>query len=53
MYTYCDEGLIEAVEAQIPDEPSVGERGDKPQVEVGHYHKRGAAHHPKKEKQDY
>lgn len=48
--TYCDESLVEAVEAQIPDVPLIGERRNKPQVEVGHYGKWCAGHHPKEKK---
>ena len=32
--TYCDESLVETVKAQIPDEPPIGKRWDKPKVEV-------------------
>ena len=44
--THSDEGLVEAVEPQVPQEPSVGEGRNEPEVEVGHHHKRCAAHHP-------
>ena len=45
--TYSDEGLVEAVEAQVPDEPPADERGNKPEVEVGDHQERSATHHPK------
>lgn len=45
--TYSDEGLVEAVEAKVPDEPPADERGNKPEVEVGDHQERSAAHHPK------
>lgn len=44
--TYGDEGLVEAEEAEVPDEPAVDERGNEPEVEVGDHQKRSAAHHP-------
>ena len=46
LYTHSDEGLVEAVEAQVPDESAVGEGRDIPQVEVRHHHEGSAAHHP-------
>lgn len=44
--TYCDESLVETVKAQIPDEPPIGKRWDKPKVEVRDHHEWRAAHHP-------
>lgn len=49
--TYCDESLVETVKAQIPDEPPVGKRWDKPKVEVRDHHEWSAAHHPRVEKE--
>lgn len=46
VHTYGDEGLIEAVEAQVPDEPPADEGRNEPQVEVGDHQERSAAHHP-------
>lgn len=48
--TYCNESLVETVKAQIPDEPPIGKRWDKPKVEVRDHHKWSAAHHPGGEK---
>ena len=48
--THGDEGLVEAVEAEVPDEPAADERRNKPEVEVGNHQERGAAHHPEKHK---
>lgn len=47
--TYCDESLVETVEAQIPDEPPIGKRWNKPKVKVRDHHKWSAAHHPRRE----
>ena len=44
--TYSDEGLVEAVEAQVPDEPAADERRNEPEVEVGDHQERSATHHP-------
>lgn len=44
--SYRDEGLVEAVEAEVPDELAICEGRDEPQIEVGDHHKGSAAHHP-------
>lgn len=49
-HTYSDEGLVEAVETQVPDEPAADERGNKPEVEVGDHQERSASHHPIKQR---
>lgn len=46
VHTHGNEGLVEAVEAQVPDESAVGERRNKPEVEVGNDQKWSTAHHP-------
>lgn len=46
--THSDEGLVEAVEAQVPDEPAGDEWRNEPEVEVRHHQEGRAAHHPKK-----
>lgn len=50
MYTYSDEGLVEAVETQVPDEPAADERRNEPEEEIGDHQKRSAAHHPAEHK---
>lgn len=45
-HTYSDEGLVETVEAQVPDEPPTDKRRNKPKVEVGDHQEWSAAHHP-------
>lgn len=49
-HTYCDEGLIEAVEAKVPNEPPADKRRNKPKVEVGDHQEWSATYHPKKHK---
>lgn len=49
--THGDEGLVEAVEAQVPDEPPADERRHEPEVEVGHHQERRATHHPRRQGQ--
>lgn len=50
--THSDEGLVEAVEAQVPDEPAGDERRNEPKVEVRHHEEGRAAHHPRKKKNE-
>lgn len=44
--THIDEGLVEAVEDQVPDEPAVDEGGNEPEAEVRHHQKWSAAQYP-------
>lgn len=46
VHTYSDEGLVEAVEAKVPDEPAAAERRNVPEVEVRDHQERSAPHHP-------
>lgn len=46
MVTYRDEGLVDAVEAKVPDDPPTEKGRNVPEAEVGDHHERGRGHHP-------
>lgn len=50
VHTHGDEGLVEAIEAEVPDEPAATERRNVPQVEVRDHQERSATHHPVEDK---
>lgn len=52
-HTYSDEGLVETVEAQVPDEPPTDKRRNKPKVEVGDHQEWSAAHHPREHREQF